>query len=77
MRVKIDVRDNSLVDWLVHEVGVNNFKFHITSEEVEFSNEQDLLAFRLKFQDAGLSGYFYAPYIPDFDYKIKYNDKKS
>lgn len=75
MKIKIDIRDEQLINWLKTEIGVDNFKYYIRSDEIEFLNEADFLAFRLKFQDPTECGFIYSPNIPEFDY-YKY-DKKS
>lgn len=76
MKVKIDVRDERLINWLTHELGPAKFKYHIRTEEIEFYDPEDFLVFRLRFQEATSTGFIYAPYIPEFDYYYK-DDKKS
>lgn len=73
MKVKIDVRDTRVTDWLMSEVGPSKFEYNIRSEEVTFHDTEDFLAFRLKFQEVTEdgSGFYYCPYIPDFDYDKK------
>ena len=75
MKVKIDVRDNRVTDWLMDSVTPEKFNFDFRKEIVEFLFEEDFLAFKLKFMEprggGHDAGFYYCPYIPVFDYGTK------
>ena len=77
MKIKIDVRDNRVTDWLMNVVGVKNFKFDFHTEEIEFLHDEDFVAFKLKFMDPIIgghdAGFFYCPFIPIFNYDTNKN----
>ncbi len=63
--MKVSANHYLVKDWLVENVGVDNFEYDFSTGEVEFFNAEDYTAFQLKFPPSaeGWAG-FYAPYIP-------------